>query len=1328
MIEQETSETARLVQLLNGWWDFQPVAHPNLSAPLSPNEVPTDGWEPAAYLVPSLFTDHAYPEAWRSGGSLAQGFQVSWTHTVNNRSGWMRTHFTAEPRLDRRAYLTVGAAIPQAHIFVNGHKVAIQDDMFFGEALDVTELLHPGENELAIFLTEFPTFPHPDNPQWSLIDHPWGCCITTEQAGIWQDVTLEWRPVAHVENVTIRTSVREHTLTVITRVTNPGCVPFEDQLQHIVEDDGAPVLTHAPIGVVLAPGETKEYTVEVPWTTYRAWTPHDPYLYHLRTVLGEDTKLTRFGFREVWIDGHRVLLNGVPQRWRGEWAHKAHSHWLRPEYVRQWFQQLKDLHCNYARMHTFPHPEYFLDIADEMGILVCQESALHGSHPAGHDTPELWTRAWAHANRMVRRDKNHPSLVLWSVENEMRWALNIVPGAKEYLPKLRAHFNELDPTRPAYHDGDSSLWDERTQPMISRHYGAACHGLGWWEKDVPLHAGEVGSWHYASPFVTAQFAGDEVYAEYQALSESMAKECARVVELGRANEVTCLFFWNTSGLDNFRPAEEKSFTWAEPNSRYLKPLKHTAYESEYAWWEEGHGYRPGWSFDLMRRACRPLAVVIREERTQAYNTQTISHTVYIVNDLPNTVEGEVCVRLEQDESILWHVTQPVIVPSGETAAFTYQVPLANACAGTATLITSVCSPQGDDTVARHLTIAAGDARYEPLALPRVALWGATSTMAGWLSGHGVAYDVVDMVSPLDPTVTPLLIVGEQTVVPGSPQNQQLHAFVQQGGRALVLEQTYSIFPGVGTRSLATETAHIRDTQHPVWQGITVADLQYFGDDPYGLPSSNSTVTQFPFEKPRDKQHLVLPLADCSRGGFGSGGLNTAPLIEARIGTGLVIASQFRLADRMDVLPVADILFRNILHYLAAYTPPTQTTVAVDAAMAERLPQAVPTAKITTDFNAAPVAVVNGEQALPETADALRARIAAGQTVIVCNLDDDVRGYWEQVVGAPISLITPEHTVYQLVRGTPSRLLAGISHEDTCWLTNWVYCWSESDKNTAIVERLLNVPGGVNLLQNATRSGLDVLYGDDLATEWKRMSVLSRYFDTPQPHVGGGLVEVPVGAGRVLFWQINWRPDLWRFHRVLGLLLQNLGVPVGSDILAGDCVPASGKASDGFPVRMRTAPMTDQAVLDEVLGFSHRHTESYSGNAVFHGWPHWQMIDTPDGTLNAATMPGTGTIIIGMDVGSPEPRKFMETIGGLPNPDLQTFLRLRGAGRIRAWVNTVPWGDITIAPGETGYIPDIDFETGSNFVILSWEPSGEDATLSLCFENKDRRPEMTFNFW
>ena len=101
------------------------------------------------------------------------------------------------------------------------------------------------------------------------------------------------------------------------------------------------------------------------------------------------------------------------------------------------------------------------------------------------------------------------SIYLGCYENEMRWNTKGEDAAAENamiqmeLPKLRTLLNELDPTRIAYHDGDSSLWNEATQPIISRHYGKECAGIGWWGKNTMVLANRFGPWILLGSIVTS---------------------------------------------------------------------------------------------------------------------------------------------------------------------------------------------------------------------------------------------------------------------------------------------------------------------------------------------------------------------------------------------------------------------------------------------------------------------------------------------------------------------------------------------------------------------------------------------------------------------------------------------------------------------------------------------------------------------------------------------------------------------------------------------------------------------------------------------------------
>jgi hypothetical protein len=214
--------------------------------------------------------------------------------------------------------------------------------------------------------------------------------------------------------------------------------------------------------------------------------------------------------------------------------------------------------------------------------------------------------------------------------------------------------------------------------------------------------------------------------------------------------------------------------------------------------------------------------------------------------------------------------------------------------------------------------------------------------------------------------------------------------------------------------------------------------------------------------------------------------------------------------------------------------------------------------------------------------------------------------------------------------------------------------------------------------------------------------------------------------------IRWRPDLWQFRRFLGLFLWNLGLPAGSDILAGPegasdtDTPTKGLASDGYPVRMQVARDDGQALAD-VLPLAARCVEYCSDNMTFHAWAGWREVATPEGRLGANVVAGRGPLLVGLQVHSPGPRKAMRTLGGLPNPALQTVLRLAGEGNVRLWVNGHQVGSYTLAAGEVTRVPDIDLEAGANPVLLSWEPASPSSTLGLVFEDRDRQPEITFAF-
>ena len=221
---------------------------------------------------------------------------------------------------------------------------------------------------------------------------------------------------------------------------------------------------------------SSEVEVCVQWENPKLWDVFEPNLYWLKSALCEedtiiDTMTERFGFREVWIDRYNIMLNGHIQRLYYDWGHKITQFNHTEGWIKKWFGMIRDFNMNGSRLHAHPHPRIVLDLADEYGILITDETGIHGSGKAhATDQEEFWSHARTHVQNFIKRDKNHPCVLLWSCENEMRYNFEDSNLTLSELPKLREMVQKLDPSRPAYHDGDSSLWDEKKQPFISRHY------------------------------------------------------------------------------------------------------------------------------------------------------------------------------------------------------------------------------------------------------------------------------------------------------------------------------------------------------------------------------------------------------------------------------------------------------------------------------------------------------------------------------------------------------------------------------------------------------------------------------------------------------------------------------------------------------------------------------------------------------------------------------------------------------------------------------------------------------------------------------------------
>ena len=132
-------------------------------------------------------------------------------------------------------------------------------------------------------------------------------------------------------------------------------------------------------------------------------------------------KSTRFGFRETWFEGIHFCLNGIRCNRRGEspaYAEKTDLFATR-ETATEMIRRCQAANCNVLRFHSMPAPPHVLEVCEELGMLVIDESAIYASwQMLMPEHPDWMEHCREHLTRWVRRDRNHPSVILWSAENE----------------------------------------------------------------------------------------------------------------------------------------------------------------------------------------------------------------------------------------------------------------------------------------------------------------------------------------------------------------------------------------------------------------------------------------------------------------------------------------------------------------------------------------------------------------------------------------------------------------------------------------------------------------------------------------------------------------------------------------------------------------------------------------------------------------------------------------------------------------------------------------------------------------------------------------------
>jgi beta-galactosidase len=313
-------------------------------------------------------------------------------------------------------------------VWVNGAEIGSASGSRLAHEFDVTRAVRPGSNEIAVRVHQWSAASYlEDQDQWWL-------------PGIFRDVTLTARPDGGIEDVWLRATYAD------------GRGRIEPELTA----SAFPVTLRIPALGIEQVWETAAQVGPLDVGAVRPWSAEEPILYDVTVSTTAETISLRTGFRTVEIRGDQFLVNGRKVVFHGMNRHEAHpvrGRVFDEDHARADLARMKQFNVNAIRTsHYPPHPR-LLDLADELGFWVILECDLetHGFGDAGwagnpSDDP-VWREAYLdRIERTVERDKNHPSVVMWSLGNEA--------GTGANLAAMSAWVHARDPGRPVHYEGD----------------------------------------------------------------------------------------------------------------------------------------------------------------------------------------------------------------------------------------------------------------------------------------------------------------------------------------------------------------------------------------------------------------------------------------------------------------------------------------------------------------------------------------------------------------------------------------------------------------------------------------------------------------------------------------------------------------------------------------------------------------------------------------------------------------------------------------------------------------------------------------------------------
>ncbi len=444
---------------LNGQWQFSYFTSPEAVPESWVNEdvahsdtipVPSN-WQMLGYDAP-IYTNVTYPIPVNPPFVPQENATGCYSLTFQVNSDWLQSGQT------RIIFDGVNSAF---HLWCNGHWIGYAQDSRLPSEFDLSKVLVDGENRLAVMVLRWSDGTYlEDQDMWRM-------------SGIFRDVTLLHKPQTHLSDMQVVTHLNEDFSRAVleTRVQVHGERHAETEIAVQLWRANALIAEkQQPIGsdIVDERGAYRDRAaLRIAVDKPDLWSAETPNLYRLVVVLKAqngtviEAEACDVGFRKVEISQGLLKLNGKPLLIRGTNRHEHHpvkGQVMDEQTMRQDILLMKQHNFNAVRCSHYPNHPLWYRLCDQYGLYVVDEANIetHGMVPMNRLTDDpVWLPAMTErVTRMVQRDRNHPSIIIWSLGNES--------GHGSNHDSLYRWIKSVDPTRPVQYEGggaDSAATD-----------------------------------------------------------------------------------------------------------------------------------------------------------------------------------------------------------------------------------------------------------------------------------------------------------------------------------------------------------------------------------------------------------------------------------------------------------------------------------------------------------------------------------------------------------------------------------------------------------------------------------------------------------------------------------------------------------------------------------------------------------------------------------------------------------------------------------------------------------------------------------------------------